>query len=395
MANTWLIITGDFTRTGGMDRANYHLAWHLADRLGYTVHLASHRVVEPLASHPNVRVHVASRPAGSGFLGEFALRRLGRRLAGQLTAADPGTRVVVNGGNCSWHDINWVHIVHNACECRDDDAPWWFRLRNRLAFRLDRRRERRILQASRLLVANSEKTRRDLIERIGIDPQRIEVIYLGVDPDEFSPLTASERTAARSRWQLRNDEVVLAFIGALGYDHRKGFNTLIDAVRLLREKGGTTPCVLAAGSGALAYWQRKIDQCGLTGQVRLLGHIGEVKALLAAADLLVSPTHFDSYGLAVHESLCRGVPAIVTARAGIAERYPPGLRDLLLRDPQDGAELAQRLETWKIRAADFTAATCKFGAELRSWTWDDTAARMVECTESVRTPADSAAVRCA
>jgi glycosyltransferase involved in cell wall biosynthesis len=395
VANTWLIVTGDFTRTGGMDRANFHLAWHLADRLGCTVHLAAHRVVEPLASHPNVRVHLASRPMGSCFLGEFALRRLGRRLARQLTAADSDVRVVVNGGNCSWHDVNWVHIVHNACECRDDDAPWWFRLRNRLAFRLDRHQERRIFRASRLLVANSEKTRYDLIERVGVDAQRIEMIYLGVDPDEFSQVTPDERAAARSRWQLAGDDPGLAFIGALGYDHRKGFSTLLDAMRVLRERGGVVPRVLAAGSGALSYWQKKIDQCGLTGHVRLLGHIGDVRALLAATDLLVSPTHFDSYGLAVHEALCRGVPVIVSKVAGIAERFPPQLRDLLLCDSKDGAELARRIEAWRLRATEFAAATCKFGAELRSWNWDDMATRMVECIESARTPAVSAAVECA
>ena len=71
-----------------MDRANYHLAWHLAERSEYTVHLAAHEVAEPLASHANVRVHRASRPLGSHTLGEFALRRVGRRIARYLTTAD-------------------------------------------------------------------------------------------------------------------------------------------------------------------------------------------------------------------------------------------------------------------------------------------------------------------
>ena len=160
-------------------------------------------------------------------------------------------------------------------------------------------------------------------------------------------------------------------------------------------KGGAVPCVLAAGSGALPYWQKKIDQSGLTGQVRLLGHIGDVKELLAAADILVSPTHFDSYGLGVHEAVCRGIPAIVTATAGIADRFPLEMRDLLLCDPKDGAELAKRIETWRLRANEFAAATSKFGAALRSWTWDDMAARMIECIESARTLTASATLECA
>jgi glycosyltransferase involved in cell wall biosynthesis len=392
MDRTWLIITGDFTRSGGMDRANYHLAWHLADRLGHTVHLAAYRVAEPLATHPNVRVHSTSRPLGSQFLGEFALRRLGRRLAQQLTSVDPGVRVIVNGGNCSWPDINWVHIVHNACECRDDDAPWWFRLRNRMALQMDRRQERKVLQNSRLLLANSEKTRRDLIELVAIDPERVKVVYLGVDTAEFAPVTAAEGAAARQRLQLGADDTVLAFVGALGYDHRKGFDTLLDALCVLRDRHFHAR-VLAAGGGKLAYWQSRIDRRGLTDHVRLLGHVENITSLLAAADLLVSPTHFDSYGLAIHEALCRGVPAIVTRTAGIAERFPPELGELLLNNPNDGTELALRIETWRRRAPVFAAAAQHFGAQLRSWTWDDMAARMVECSEAARTSAIPATAR--
>jgi glycosyltransferase involved in cell wall biosynthesis len=390
MESRWVIVCGDFTRTGGMDRANYHLAWFLADRLGRRVDLVAFDVAQPLASHPNVRVHLASRPFGSHILGDFVLRRKGR----QVAAAATNARVVVNGGNCAWPDINWVHHVHHAYESSARGAPWFFRLRNRLFLWHCRREERKALHVSRLLFANSEKTRTDLIDRLEISSDRVQVVYLGVDADEFGPISPQERAAARLHWQIGEDETMLAFIGALGYDDRKGFGTLLETICLLRERGNRSLRILAAGSGALAYWRQKIVERGIADQVRLLGPVSEVRNLLAATDLLVSPTYFEAYGLAVHEALCRGVPAIVTQTAGIAERFMGELHDLLLRDPTDAAELASRIGLWQSRTKDYSQAVNEFGAALRAWTWDDMAARIVECIETARTPMVPLAVEC-
>ena len=64
MPPPWLIVAGDFVPSGGMDKANYHLAWHLAERARLPVHLVAHRVAEPLASHPLVRFHPVRRRMG-------------------------------------------------------------------------------------------------------------------------------------------------------------------------------------------------------------------------------------------------------------------------------------------------------------------------------------------
>src|SRR5439155_4864098 len=119
MPPPWLIVAGDFRPSGGMDKANYQLAWHLAERARVPVHLVAHGVAEPLASHPLVRVHPVRRPFGRHILGMPLLEKAGRRLAGVLTKADSRTRVIVNGGNCRWPGINWVHMVHQASRCVD------------------------------------------------------------------------------------------------------------------------------------------------------------------------------------------------------------------------------------------------------------------------------------
>src|SRR5262245_58855415 len=112
-----MIVTGDFGLAGGMDKANYYLAWYLAEQVGAPVHLVSHTIAEPLASHTRVTVHRVKRPFGRYILGDMLLDRTGRRLAAQLIRADPKTRVIVNGTNCRWPGINWVHMVHHTFLC--------------------------------------------------------------------------------------------------------------------------------------------------------------------------------------------------------------------------------------------------------------------------------------
>ena len=96
-----------------MDAANAALATHLADR-GSKVHLVCHRADEDLRKHKMVEVHRVERPAGSFFLGQWLINSSGRRVARAVLAHDASARVVVNGGNCNWPDINWVHYVHRA-----------------------------------------------------------------------------------------------------------------------------------------------------------------------------------------------------------------------------------------------------------------------------------------
>jgi hypothetical protein len=93
----WVIVAGDFVRTGGMDAANHALASYLA-RMGTETHLVAHRIADDLAELPTLHLHAVSRPLRSHTLGFPLLDRAGRRAARELAPRDPV--VLGNGGNC-------------------------------------------------------------------------------------------------------------------------------------------------------------------------------------------------------------------------------------------------------------------------------------------------------
>jgi glycosyltransferase involved in cell wall biosynthesis len=368
----WLIVAGDFAFHGGMDRANLELARHLAAE--GAVHVVAHRVDEALGSLPNVTVHSVPRPLGKHLLGQPLLRRAGLRWAQRLSRQ--GYRVVVNGTNCPWPDVNWVHMVHSAFT-PTTGGPWWRRWKVRQTHRWQCASERQVLPRARRLICNSQQTAQALVQHLGISPERVQVLYLGCDPQEFPPVNPGEREAVERQFGWAHRPRVI-FIGQLG-NSIKGFDTLYAAWRLLHQqgpwgKGSWDVELLVIGGGSMRrQWEEQVRADGLSGSIRFLGRRADVGRLLAAGDAVVAPSRYDAYNLAAHEALCRGLPALVSARAGISERYPPELHDLILSDPEDVGELAARLRHWFQRREEYAVRIRPFSEQLRSYSWADMA----------------------
>lgn len=370
----WLLVAGDFTPLGGMDRANHALGLYLARQAGAEVHLVTHRAWSDLASLANVHVHRVPRPWGRHVLGMPLLAWSGRRWARRLAPAQ--ARVVVNGGNCAGSDLNWVHYVHAAWRPSQQGGPAR-RARAGMVHQYHKRAERTCVRRARLVIANSERTRRDVVEQLGVPAERVHTVYYGTDPDQFRPPAAGQRTAARSRLGWRDDRPTVAFVGALG-DERKGFDTLFAAWRwLCRDAAWDGRLVVAGAGSALAAWKAQAAAAGLAGSIQFLGFCADIPGLLAACDVLVSPTRYEAYGLNVHEALCCGLPALVSASAGVAERYPAELHGLLLADPDDAPDLAARLRAWRQARAHYQALAAPLGQALRARTWQECAADIV------------------
>lgn len=375
---SWVLVAGGFHRRGGMDKANIALAEYLLER-GAKVHLVAHDVDSSLALHPAVHVNRISR-FGSILVSDFRLSRAGRAAAREAKAKDPNSRAVVNGGNCDWPDINWVHAVHHAWPCIDQDAALLFRLKNRVTKRVSKRREKRALRSARLVIVNSERTRSDVIRLLGVDDRRVRVLYLGAEP--FNPPSVDERWKARQEFGCNASEVVAVFAGALSMDSNKGFDTLFSAWQKLCQRPGWNGRLIVAGSGnGVPGWKKKAEAAGMSEKILFAGFVDPIERLLAAADILISPVRYEAYGLNVQEAVCRGIPAIVSRSAGVAERYPAGLSDYLLPDPEDAEDLANRLWQWRSRREEAKRQFEEFGRSLSRYSWRDMAERFVALAE--------------
>lgn len=375
---SYLLVTGDFVRTGGMDRANYALADYLAC-LDSDVNLVAHRVSKELLAQPTVTFHPVPKVANSYLLGAPLLNQVGRFQGWRISKT--GGRILVNGGNCQWGDCNWVHYVHAAYQ-PENQAGLLHQLKGSISRQIFLKAERKALQSARVIIANSDRTKRDLIEKLSIPSERIHKVYYGIDPQVFYPATPQERTQLRQKLGWSQYKPIVVFIGALG-DRRKGFDTLFWAWQMLCTDPNWDADLVAIGVGAeQPLWQRRALLAGISKRVHFLGFRSDVPDLLRAADCLVAPTRYEAYGLGVHEALCCGLPALVSATAGVAERYPVNLSDLLIPNSEDAADLAARLRLWRDATHKYSKLVSELSEELRGYTWDDMAQNILAKIES-------------
>lgn len=376
----WVIVAGGFHEHGGMDRANAALAAWLLES-GTPVHLVGHEIDSKFTTDPRATVHSVPRPKGLPGLAERLLARAGRQAARDVTSRHPLSRVIVNGGNCAWPDINWVHAVHAAWPVRDEGAPWWSRYRNRRLKESARRRERAALRQAGLVIANSEATRRALIDRVGIVPGRIRTVYLGSEPS-WALARPDERAAARAALGLPADRPVVLFVGAMGTDINKGFDVLWRSWVGLVESGRWDATLVVAGGGwRVAGWREAAGRGPAAGSVQFLGFTPHIRDVLAAGDLLVSPVRYEAYGLNVHEALCRGLAVMVTRTAGVTERFDDAMPEALLPENVTPLQLADRLRSWRGDVEGWKARARTTAVRLRGRSWSDMAAELVSVAQ--------------
>jgi glycosyltransferase involved in cell wall biosynthesis len=372
-----MIVAGDFTPLGGMDVANYALARYLGAR--DAVHLVTHRAWDDLRG-TRMTVDCVPRPFGAHAVGAPLLDHAGRRAWARRRASD--AHAIVNGGNCRIDGaICWVHYLHAAYDADVYGSPVR-RAKQVVVSRRDRAAEAAVLNEASLVICNSARTREDVLRAYSVEASRVHVVYYGVDPIRFGPVTAADRKAAKRALGCTPDRPLVGFVGALG-DRRKAFDTLFAAWCALCRDPRWDADLMVVGAGAeLDAWRELARHRLLGDRVRFAGFRRDVPDVLAAFDALVHPARYEAYGLSAHEALCRGVPTLVTKTAGVAEQYPAALTDLLIANPDDADEVRARLEGWRSRMDVWRDVTAGAAAKLRQRTWDVMASEIVALAEA-------------
>lgn len=254
---------------------------------------------------------------------------------------------------------------------RSSLVGWPRILHRRLYYRLITRLENKIYRDPRVgLSAVSGLVARQLAEHF----QRTDVTVIrhGVDAERFSPAARLQRrAAARSQFDLAPADFALLFIGN---DWRiKGLPALLRALALCRS---ASLKLLVVGEDQRSVFEPLILQLGLKDSLLFRSPSADVVQFYSAADAYIGPSLEDAYGLPVLEAMACGLPVISSARAGVSEIIRDGVDGFVLGDPEDHAELAERISRLSSDSAlrekmgDAAAQTAK------QHTWDRNAAEL-------------------
>jgi len=216
-----------------------------------------------------------------------------------------------------------------------------------------------VARADRVL-ADSEATRADLIRLLGTPPEKVEVLYSGVDARFRPKPEPRERERLRARYGL--DRPYVLSVGTL--QPRKNFVRLIRAFARLPDTGRVL--VIAGGRGWL-YESVLEEAARHPDRVRVMGFVedADLPALYRGADLFVFPSFYEGFGLPVLEAMACGVPVVCSGVSSLPEvagdaallvdpEDEDGLMGAMRRALEDEGLRREMMARGRARAAEFT-----------------------------------------
>jgi glycosyltransferase involved in cell wall biosynthesis len=181
----------------------------------------------------------------------------------------------------------------------------------------------------------------------GVPDEKIALIPHGVDTARFRPPSAEERAAARARFGLPADAVVIVFTGRLL--RGKGLEDLVAAFGEVAEEVPAAH-LLVVGSGAGQSLsvedelRARVASSGRGARVTFTGRLEPdgVAEALRAADVFAFPSVYEALGISLIEAAATGLPAVGARTGGIVDVIEDGASGWLFV-PGDAHDLAGRL----------------------------------------------------
>ncbi len=243
----------------------------------------------------------------------------------------------------------------------------------------------RLASKAAAILVDSEFTAAEVADILHIGPEKVRVVYPGLDPKFRRP---AEEEIERALDCYRVERPYVAYVGNM--HPRKNLYTLIEAYGLLRKQGLEHKLAVIGGGGLGALNNREylklrqmVSEAGLDQSVAFTGYVPDkwLPALLSGADALVLPSLYEGFGLPPLEAMACGVPVLVSRRASLPEVV--GKAGMYLEDPLDAEEIAATLGRLLDDRAGRERMTEMGHAQARLFDWADTARRTLDIYREV------------
>lgn len=193
--------------------------------------------------------------------------------------------------------------------------------------------------------ADSHATRYDLIEHLRVPPDKVTTIHLAANPLYARKYDDTAVQQILDQFHLPRDFIL--FVGTL--EPRKNIPFLLDAYDRLRQTTAVDVPLILVGRKGWIYDDifKSIGELGLTGQVRHLEGIydEQLAHLYHAAGVLVTPSHYEGFGLPALEAMHCGCPVIVSNRGSLPEIVGPAGLTLDVLDETEWTDALHRVLT--------------------------------------------------
>jgi glycosyltransferase involved in cell wall biosynthesis len=232
----------------------------------------------------------------------------------------------------------------------------------------------RVAHTADKIITVSQHTRKDLIEQFGADPEKISVIYEGVDP-QFKVIPISVSAPLLNRFKIKSPYFL--YVGSI--KPHKNVEMLVRVFKMLKKKNSTQSSLVIAG---------KTDDDRLLKNEPNIHHVSDASledliALYNQTTALIHPSFYEGFGLTLLEAMACGAPVLSSHAASLPE---VGGEAAVFFNPQNDSELAEQMvriekdEIWRKSVKE------KGFENIKRFSWEEAGRQTAEVYRRVLNP---------
>lgn len=240
--------------------------------------------------------------------------------------------------------------------------------------------DKRVVEACHLITTDSVFSKRQLQTIYKINGNRVQVVYAGVDA-RFKPESVSQHLI--NKWNLADKKIILTLGGLKA---RKNIKTLLEIFQHIVRFLGETVILVIAGSGPeLTKLEMQATSLGINQQVRFTGFVAEADkvAFYNMADVYVSASSMEGFGMTPAEAMACGKPAVVSKAGSLPEVVEDGKTGFVVstQEPELFAEKIITLLNDNSLAQQFGQAG--LAHVKQNFRWDIVAQKTLTCYQEL------------
>ncbi len=229
--------------------------------------------------------------------------------------------------------------------------------------------ERDGIHAASRVIAVSEFTKKILQNRYGLDPERCDVVYNGVERTITNGVERTEPVAPPAG--IKKDEKVVLYLGRVTM--QKGPEYFIAAAKKVLEKLDNVKFVVAGSGDQIERTIEQAAKAGIGSKITFTGFLrgDDVRKVYEMADVYVMPSVSEPFGIAPLEAIAHHVPVIISRQSGVSEV----LEHALKVDFWDTHDIANKIIAVLRHPPLSKTMREQADLEVRALTWDGAAAK--------------------
>ncbi len=179
----------------------------------------------------------------------------------------------------------------------------------------------------------SQNSKKDIVAQMGVHPDTLHIVPVGVDQQQFRPMPHVKRVPGRLMTTASADVPL------------KGLPYLIDALAKVRAERNDAHLVVIGRPRHKSAVPAQIERLGLEGAVEFVSGVSDerIVELYAEAEIAVVPSLYEGFSLPAIEAMACGVPLVTTTGGALPEVVGPSGESAMTVPPRDPGALAQQI----------------------------------------------------